>query len=139
MLNEKLALEANERFYKAFNEQNLELMKEVWLNDPSILCIHPGWHAVRGFEPVIQSWKDIFENTQDDLEVRLDNVEIIASLDLAWVSCEEKLFSFTMTGVKTSNVQATNVFRLVDGVWKMALHHASAVPHLSEEEELSLN
>ncbi|MBI5427390.1 MAG: nuclear transport factor 2 family protein [Nitrospinae bacterium] len=139
MLNEKLALEANERFYKAFNEQNLELMKEVWHDDLSILCIHPGWHAIHGFEPVIQSWKDIFENTQDDLEIRLDNVEIIASMDLAWVSCEEKLFSFTMSGVKTSNVQATNVFRLVEGGWKMALHHASAVPHPSEEEEPSLN
>lgn len=137
MLNERQAVEANDRFYKAFNDQDIELMKQVWHDDYSALCIHPGWPALHGFESVIQSWREIFENTNSDFEIRLANVEILASQDLAWVSCEEKLYSITLSGVKTSSVQATNIFRLVNGSWKMALHHASAIPHLSEEEELS--
>ena len=125
-------LVANDSFYKAFNTQNLNLMKEVWLENISVICIHPGWPPLKGYEHVIESWGNIFRNS-DNLEIKLSNVEMISSSELTWVNCQENLFSITTTGVQTSKVHATNLFKQVRSQWKMVLHHASAIPGLTFE------
>lgn len=127
-------LTANDMFYEAFNKQDLDAMKRVWLDDLSAVCIHPGWPVLYGFDSIIQSWRDIFEHT-DHLEIRLSNVQTVLSDGLAWVSCQENLFSIHMAGVQTSQVHATNLFQKMDGRWKMILHHAASVPPPSRDEE----
>ncbi len=127
MINEKKALEANEKFYEAFNKQDPDMMRRVWLDDFSIACIHPGWNVLRGVEAVMQSWQGIFQNPAS-LDIKLSNVEVTASLDMVWVSCQENLYLIKSSGVDTSKVHATNIFKQVDNVWKMVLHHASALP-----------
>jgi len=127
MVNEKKAIEANEKFYEAFNKQNFELMRQVWLEDYSIACIHPGWKVLRGTEAVMQSWRGIFQNPSP-LDIRLGDVEATASADLAWVSCQENLYVISPNGVLTSKVHASNIFQQVDGEWKMIMHHASNLP-----------
>ncbi|MCF8720021.1 nuclear transport factor 2 family protein [Nitrospina gracilis] len=127
-------LSANELFYEAFNKQNLDAMKSLWQDDGSCICIHPGWPVLRGFDSIIQSWKDIFDNT-DHMEIRLSDVSVVVSADMAWVSCQENLFSIHMAGVQTSHVHTTNLFRQVNGTWKMILHHAASVPSPSSTSE----
>ncbi len=129
MLNEQKVLEANENFYKAFNGRDLELMKDVWLDDPSATCLHPGWHLLMDYSPIIRSWDDIFQSGGNQ-DIKLSDVEVTASKDLAWVSCRENLYSITTSGVQLSGIHATNVFKLTDGAWKMILHHASTIPSL---------
>jgi len=129
MPNERKVLEANDRFYQAFNGCDLDLMRKVWLEDMSVQCLHPGWHVLLGFASIIKSWRDIFENGEN-LDIKLSDVDVIASEDLAWVSCRENLFSIHMSGVKASKTFATNVFKRVNGEWKMILHHASSEPGL---------
>ena len=121
------AKQANERFYEAFNKQNLPLMKEVWSSDGIVHCIHPGWILLRGHTSILKSWSDIFENT-DNLEIKLSDVEVEGSGDLAWVSCQENLFSIHAAGVQASKVHATNLFKKVKGQLKMIQHHASSLP-----------
>lgn len=132
MLNEQKVLEANEKFYNAFNSRDLELMKDVWLEVPSATCLHPGWHLLKGYGPIIQSWDNIFQSGGNQ-DIKLSDVEVTASQDLAWVSCRENLFSITASGVQLSGIHATNVFRLTNGAWKMLLHHASTIPSLPSE------
>ncbi len=118
---------ANEGFYNAFNAQSLTNMKEVWSDLDRISCIHPGWPPIHGYEPIINSWKGIFDNT-DNMEIKLSDVETLISGDFAWVRCQENLFAITMSGVQASKVFATNLFQKVGEDWKMVLHHASHLP-----------
>ena len=136
MRNKQLALDSNQRFYDAFNKNDLDLMSEAWLNDSASQCIHPGWDLLTGYKPIIESWRRIF-STGQDLEIKLSHIEAMVSGDLAWVACQENLFSISMSGVQLSKVHATNIFKQLDGEWKMVLHHASPVRGLPAEEQLS--
>ncbi len=138
MKNEDKAQSANEQFYKAFNKRDIEAMKRVWENDERITCVHPGWSPLNGFEPILNSWAGIFENS-GNMEIRISDVRVLASEDLAWVSCTEKLFTIAESGVLASQVFATNLFHLEGDVWKMVMHHASPVPDIRETQDVSRN
>ena len=138
MKNEDKAQSANEQFYKAFNKRDIEAMKRVWENDERITCVHPGWSPLNGFEPILNSWAGIFENS-GNMETRISDVRVLASEDLAWVSCTEKLFTIAESGVLASQVFATNLFHLEGDVWKMVMHHASPVPTNQGTEDVSRN
>ena len=138
MQNKLVALESNQRFYDAFNKNDLDLMTRAWLNDPIAQCIHPGWDVLTGFKPIIESWRRIF-SAEQDLEIKLSHVEVIVSEDLAWIACQENLFSISTSGVQLSKVHATNLFKQINDEWKMVLHHASPVRGLTTEEKLIEN
>ena len=132
-MDQKSALETNQKFYDAFNKSNIVLMKDIWLDDSASQCIHPGWNVLSGFESIITSWQKIFSAGQD-LEIKLSHVKLITSEKLAWVTCQENLFSISTSGVLLSKVHATNLFKQAHGEWKMVLHHASPVTGLPLRE-----
>jgi ketosteroid isomerase-like protein len=135
-MSEKEVLKINQRFYDAFNKNDIELMIGVWLNDPISQCIHPGWDVLTGFKNIMTSWQKIFTAAQD-LEIKLSHVDVTASENLAWVTCQENLFSIVSSGVQLSKVHSTNLFKMMNGEWKMILHHASPVSGLPAVEEQS--
>jgi len=53
----------NERFYKALEELDLEQMQRLWLHEPWVRCIHPGWDVLVGWEHVRESLEQIFAST----------------------------------------------------------------------------
>ena len=61
MSEHEAVVEANRKFYRAFESLDLENMEKVWLKDRQIVCIHPGWRKLSGWGPVMQSWERIFE------------------------------------------------------------------------------
>jgi hypothetical protein len=73
------------------------------------------------------------------MEIRVSAVQVLASQGLAWVSCTEKLYTLAESGVLVSQVFATNLFHLEDGVWKMVMHHASPLPDIRERQDPSNN
>ena len=131
-------LEANQKFYGAFNKNDIELMMGIWLNDSTSQCIHPGWDVLNGFEDIMVSWQKIFSAGQD-LEIKLSHIEVTASENLAWIACQENLFSVLTSGVQLSKVHSTNLFKQIHGEWKMILHHASTVRGLPTEERVTEN
>ena len=135
-MSEKNVIEANQNFYNAFNKSDIELMIEIWLNDSASQCIHPGWDVLTGFENIMTSWQKIFAAAQD-LEIKLSHVDVTASENIAWVTCQENLFSIVSSGVQLSKVHSTNLFKMMNGEWKMILHHASPVSGLPASEEQS--
>ena len=135
-MSEKEVLKTNQRFYDAFNKNDIELMIGVWLNDPISQCIHPGWDVLIGFENIMTSWQKIFAAAQD-LEIKLSHVDVTASENIAWVTRQENLFSIVSSGVQLSKVHSTNLFKMMNGEWKMILHHASPVSGLPAAEEQS--
>ena len=134
---EREVLAVNENFYQAFNRSDLNLMQSVWAKKDSVVCIHPGWEVLRGFDVIIQSWENIFVGSEN-LEVKLSDIKVTEG-GLIWVSCQENLFAMSMSGVQVSKVHATNLFEKIEDQWKMVLHHASSVPQLSRQEQISTN
>jgi ketosteroid isomerase-like protein len=137
-MSEKDVIEMNQSFYDAFNKNDIELMIGVWLNDSTSQCIHPGWDVLTGFKNIMTSWQKIFAAAQD-LEIKLSNINVTTSENLAWVTCQENLFSIVSSGVQLSKVHSTNLFKKQNGAWKMILHHASPVSGLPSGEKVSEN
>ena len=137
-MSKKTVIEANQSFYDAFNKNDIELMIGIWLNDSASQCIHPGWDVLTGFENIMSSWQKIFSSAHD-LEIKLSHVDVTSSENLAWITCQENLFSIVSSGVQLSKVHSTNLFKMVNGEWKMILHHASPVSGLPSAEKISEN
>src|SRR6185312_7096303 len=55
-------LAANDSFYRAFNQRDLEAMDMLWSHSSEITCIHPGWNLLSGREDVMESWEAIMSN-----------------------------------------------------------------------------
>ena len=86
-MSEENIIEVNQKFYDAFNKNDIELMIGVWLKGSTSQCIHPGWDVLNGFEPIMISWQKIFLAAQD-LEIKLSHLKVTTSEDLAWVTCQ---------------------------------------------------
>jgi ketosteroid isomerase-like protein len=124
---EQAVRSANRLFYAAFESLDLAQMEAIWLQEDWIECVHPGWDLLLGWEEVRESWMRIFANTQR-VKIALSSVWAHVEGPLAWVACTEHVTSSFATGFDEVLVQATNVFVLRDGVWRLVVHHASPLP-----------
>ena len=134
MIKEEPAIAVNEKFYKAFNARDLDAMKSVWSFQGNLICVHPGWSPLNGFEPIMESWQGIFKNS-GNMDIQVSDITVTASEDLAWVSCVEQIYTIASNGVLASKVFSTNLFQINEGSWKMIMHHASPMPSLRESDE----
>ncbi|MFQ5777100.1 MAG: nuclear transport factor 2 family protein [Terriglobia bacterium] len=123
---------ANQRFYTALETLDLEAMDAVWLHEDWVMCVHPGWELLEGWEQVRESWQRIFENTRR-MQVNISNVIVRVENGTAWVNCVEQVTSSFETGFSTAWVQATNIYVKRGDRWPMVHHHASPISR--EEEE----
>ena len=121
--------EANERFYRALEQADLELMSAIWLHSDWVKCVHPGWDLIIGWERVRESWRQIFEGNTG-MRVAATDVEIKIEGDFALVSCYEMLAIFLndARAPVSARTTATNLFQRVEAEWRMVHHHASQVP-----------
>ena len=141
---ERAVLAANAALYDAFESADLDLMEAVWLDGPQaedVICVHPGWPALRGRGPVLRSWAMIMANTSY-ISFVLTDVDATVDGDVAVVTCAENILTgmpevaeplaaLGSTGLSGGRVAATNVFRRTDTGWRLWVHHSS--PVLSEE------
>ena len=137
-------LAANAALYDAFESADLDLMEAVWLDGPhaeDVICVHPGWPALRGRGQVLRSWAMIMANTSY-ISFVLTDVDATVDGDVAVVTCAENILTgmpevaepmplLGSAGLSGGRVAATNVFRRTDAGWRLWVHHSS--PVLSEE------
>ncbi len=114
--------EANDAFYRALSDKDLEAMVALWAHEPGVRCIHPGWDMLEGWEKVRESWELIFRNPSR-LTVTASEVTVRQADGMAWVSCLETI----RAGQATTLARSTNLFLRTPDGWKMILHHASQV------------
>jgi ketosteroid isomerase-like protein len=130
-----LVRHANQAFYGAFEERDLEAMSRLWEHSDRVVCTHPGWATLRGWGQVAASFFALFQNDQH-LQFILTNLATHVAGDVAWVSVDENILSDAQPA---TTVAALNLFsRAPDGDWRMVAHHASPVsadPELAGEEE----
>jgi ketosteroid isomerase-like protein len=117
----------NERFYHALESLDLEAMSVVWLHDPIVACVHPGWDVLVGWEAVRGSFEQIFASTTW-MRVTATAARVEVFGDVGIVCCAENITGKSGDDVNLAVAQATNLFRRTPGGWKMIHHHASPAP-----------
>jgi len=117
----------NERFYKALEELDLEQMERLWLHEPWVRCIHPGWDVLVGWEHVRESLEQIFAST-GWMRVTPTECNIHVFGDVGMVACAENITASRDSDVGVAVAQATNLFRRTPEGWRMFHHHASPAP-----------
>jgi len=135
MSDRESVLAANRAFYDAFESLDAEKMEAVWLRDPRIICIHPGWRKLSGWGPIMSSWERILDNVFE-MKFELGEIEVMISGDLAIVVVEENLTQRGYDGTQRASVLATNVFERVGNDWFMVMHHGSPVMSSDDEPPL---
>ena len=127
MSNEQTAvLQANQRFYRAFEKKDIEAMEAVCSKGIGSLCIHPGRKALKGWETIRQSWLQIFKATRY-LEIDLDIMSVEVSGDLAYVVLVENVMQVAGDRRLEANSMATNTFERMGGQWYLVHHHGSPI------------
>ena len=115
MTDSDAVLAANLEFYRAFTARDLAAMEALWARRSPVACIHPGWPALTGRDPVMQSWRNIMSNPGSP-RIACDAEEVLVYGDVALVVCEEELDGGILV--------ASNLFVREEGAWRIAHHQA---------------
>jgi ketosteroid isomerase-like protein len=123
MSDEAAILAANAAYYRAFTTPDFAAMSRIWAED-NVSCIHPGWPVLIGRPAILESYREIMRNPEQE---RIDprNETVMVAGDEARVICVEF--------VGGAALAATNLFKRVDGTWRMTHHQASPIAALVEE------
>ncbi len=121
------AQDAEDAFYDAFEEADLDKMMEVWSNSEEIVCIQPLREQVQGRTAVRQSWREVFA-TGVNFEIEIYHKQWIETPGAAIHIVHEQL---VLNGDRTRlppPLVATNVYLKDEQGWHLVLHHASPPP-----------
>ncbi len=114
---------ANQAFYDAHEQRDIDAMGAIWEHSDRVVCVHPGWPILRGWDNVLQSWTGIFRGPGTSQFI-LTNQTLSMQGDTAWVSLDENLVDANGAGT----IAATNIYiRDHEGEWKIVAHHGSPV------------
>jgi len=111
-------LAANEAFYSAFNERDVDAMEALWAEESVAFCVHPGSRPIVGRAAIVESWRGILTNpAQPRLFAGAHLISRVG--EVAIVVCSELVDGNLLT--------ATNVFVREHGMWKMCHHQSGGV------------
>ena len=115
MSDEEAVLAANQEFYRAFAARDLAAMDALWAGETPVACIHPGWDALVGRDPVMESWAAILGGAGAP-QIRCEAPRAFLLGPSAFVICHEVLGQ--------DRLIATNVFAREAAGWRMVHHQA---------------
>lgn len=129
-------LKANERFYEAIENADMDLMRDVWVPAEEGIaahCVHPGQVAVHGVSHILRSWAVVLSR-MTYLQYFLTDVRVALVGTVAIVTCVENVLSnlpgeaADSSGFGGSHYEAVNVFRQADnGEWRLITHSSAPV------------
>lgn len=111
-------LDANEAFYRAMREGDLDAMEALWARARSVSCTHPSGPAIFGRMAVMASWRAILGHQPP--EIRPEDPQAIVTGRTAMVLCRERIGAVEL--------MASNAWVREDGAWRMVNHQAAHIP-----------
>ena len=126
-------LAANRAFYAALEARDPDEMGSVWSHGDDVVCTHPAWRRLDGWEEVARSWQAIFANSRA-WRVHAESERAFVAGGIGVVVCVEVLQPVGGHG-DPARMQASNVYRKENDSWKMIHHHASPMPEIEESAE----
>lgn len=124
MTDSDAILFANEAFYRAFADQDLKGLEALWADDAPVLCLHPGWPPLIGYEDVIDSFVRILEGGPPDIQMA--DPQVFRYGDTALVVCYEV--------IGNDRLIATNGFVQRGHIWRMVHHQAGPTMGVPEDQ-----
>jgi len=118
-------------FYAALERGDLAAMKQVWSEDDSIICIHPGSGRLEGRADVIASFKQLFHDAPS-MNFLIADAHCSAVGDIAIHLVREEI---EIDGQLITIMLSTNIYQQINGSWRMTLHHASPEPDVDFDAE----
>lgn len=119
--------DAEDAFYDAFEDADLERMRSVWADDDSVTCIHPMSPAIMGQKAVMESWQYIL-GSDAKMGVTIRHGQWIEHGDLAIHILEQQVTQGAAGQPPMPPMVATNIYRRTDQGWRLLVHHASPPP-----------
>ena len=113
-------LDANEAFYRAMRQGDLDAMEALWARGRAVSCTHPSGPPIFGRAAVMESWRLILSHNAPD--IRPDEPQAIVTGKTAMVLCAERIGHSTLI--------ASNAWVREDGAWRMVTHQAAPVPEM---------
>lgn len=114
---------ANDAFYQAFSNQDLDAMEKLWSQSFPVCCLHPGWGPIFDRKSIMTSWAAILTNPGSP-EIKCRDTKVYLYGDVASVICFEEFPGATLI--------TTNIFHREGKIWKIIHHQAgptSAAPN----------
>jgi len=117
--------DAEDAYYDAIDDKNLEAMMGVWADSDDILCLLPMMPAQRGTASIRKLWEPLMGG-----EVVLD-MEI---KHLAWLETGEVAIHLVEEHVQAPGMEsfqivyATNVYQRGPDGWQLLMHQNSPTP-----------
>jgi ketosteroid isomerase-like protein len=112
------------KFYKAFNNQDMLLMEQSWLNTEDISMDNPIGGIRRGWEEIGKGYDKIFKG-KAKVYVEFFDFSIHKTPTMFFVTGKERGYFKTDTIEIPLAIRTTRIFILVDGNWRQIHHHGS--------------
>jgi len=113
------------RYYTAFGERDMELMKELWSRSGRASRIAPDCELISGWPDVAESYRRLFARTSL-LNIEVGDVTLSALGTLALVVSVEKWTIGRDIGTVRIGMNTTRVLRHEGPEWRLVHEHASA-------------
>lgn len=119
------AIAALESFYFAFNNGDLDVLRQVWVADELIRLKNPLGGILDGIEPITDLYAAIFDG-HADVWVEFWDIVAYDLGDTAIVFSGRERGQFAKSGSSVDlDIRTDRVFHRVDGRWGQVHHHGS--------------
>lgn len=109
---------ANEAFYRAMRERDLDAMDGLWSRERAVSCTHPSGPTIYGRNAVMASWRLILAHQPPAIHPA--DERIILTGRTAMVLCRERIGHIEM--------MASNAWVREGDGWRMVNHQAAHIP-----------
>jgi ketosteroid isomerase-like protein len=117
--------DAEDAYYDAIEEKNLEALMAVWEDSEEVLCLLPMMAVQSGKDRIRKLWEPLMKD-ELSLDLQTRHLAWIKTPDLAIHLIEELLQSPGQT--EPQGVYATNIFRRTSEGWRLLMHQNSPTP-----------
>ncbi|MEN8178423.1 MAG: nuclear transport factor 2 family protein [Pseudomonadota bacterium] len=117
--------DAEDAYYDAIDEKDLEAMMAIWEESDETLCLLPMMPAQRGTESIRKAWEPLLTG-EIRLDMEIKHLVWIEAGELAIHLVEEHVQAPGQQGKQT--VYATNIYRKGADGWHILMHQNSPTP-----------
>ncbi|MEQ9143825.1 MAG: nuclear transport factor 2 family protein [Parvibaculaceae bacterium] len=118
---------ANEAFYRAVADRDLDALEGLWSVAAPSSCLHPGWPPLHGRDAVMESWRRIITGPSPPaIDCAAATGHLVGTIGL--VTCYEQ--------IGTEWLVATNLFVREGAGWAIFHHQSGPAGAPPGEDEL---
>ena len=113
-----------ERFYKAFNNRDIDLMKGNWSHSESIIMANPIGGIRKGWGEILNGYEKIF-SSDHLVYVELYDFQFHSTDHMFVINGRERGFIKTGSDQLDLKIRTTRIYHLEGPEWRQVAHHGS--------------